>query len=281
MKKRERTSKRNWKLIAASILLGMILVGCLCSEWFLTTDPSYLNLTHTLQAPNKQFLFGTDTLGRDIFSMIWAGGKVSLLIGILATMISTVLAILIGTLAGLAPTWIDDLLMRIVELLLSIPSLLLTLFLLAFLGRPTVLIISIVIGITNWFPIAKVVRAEVRKLRVSEFVLAARCMGGSFFYILRVHLLPNFIASIQFMIIMNVRSAILTESTLSFLGLGLPLEIISWGSMLSFAEDALLRGAWWMILIPGGFLTVTLLCITFIANQYRVNREADSLDQQI
>ena len=76
MKKRERTSKRNWKLIAASILLGMILVGCLCSEWFLTTDPSYLNLTHTLQAPNKQFLFGTDTLGRDIFSMIWAGGNI-------------------------------------------------------------------------------------------------------------------------------------------------------------------------------------------------------------
>ena len=117
--------------------------------------------------------------------------------------------------------------------------------------------------------IFKVVRTEVRVLRESEYVQAAKCMGGSFFHILRVHLAPNFLPSILFMVIMNVRSAILAESTLSFLGIGLPLEIISWGSMLSLSEKALLTGSWWIIVIPGLFLIATLLSLTEIGNAVR------------
>jgi peptide/nickel transport system permease protein len=109
----------------------------------------------------------------------------------------------------------------------------------------------------------------VRRLRESEYVLAAKCMGAGFFHVLRRHLAPNFFSSIMFMSVMSIRSAIAAESTLSFMGLGLPLEVVSWGSMLSLAEKALLSGAWWIILIPGAFLVVTLLCVTGIGSWLR------------
>ena len=159
--------------------------------------------------------------------------------------------------------------MRLTEIFLSIPSLLLIVFLQAILGRASVWSLSLVIGITGWTGIAKVVRSEVRQLRNSEYVLASRCMGGGFFHILRKHLAPNFFSSIMFMVVMNVRSAIAAESTLSFMGIWLPLEVISWGGMLSLSEKALLSGAWWIILIPGVFLVVTLLCVTNIGSWLR------------
>ena len=112
-------------------------------------------------------------------------------------------------------------------------------------------------------------RTEVRQLRASEYVIAAKCMGGSFFHILRRRLAPNFFSSILFMVVMNVRSAIIAESTLSFMGLGLPIEVVTWGSMLSLAEKALMTDAWWILLIPGAFLVVTLLCITNLGDYLR------------
>lgn len=159
--------------------------------------------------------------------------------------------------------------MRLTEIFLSIPSLLLIILLQAILGKASVVSLSVVIGVTGWTGVAKVVRSEVRRLRGSEYVLAARCMGAGFFHILRRHLAPNFFSSIMFMVVMNVRSAIAAESTLSFMGLGLPLEVISWGSMLSLAEKALSGGEWWIILIPGAFLVATLLCVTEIGNWLR------------
>lgn len=128
---------------------------------------------------------------------------------------------------------------------------------------------ALVIGLTSWTSIAKVVRTEVRQLRASEYVIAAKCMGGSFFHILRCHLAPNFFSSILFMVVMNVRSAIIAESTLSFMGLGLPIEVVTWGSMLSLAEKALMTDAWWILLIPGAFLVVMLLCITNLGDYLR------------
>lgn len=136
-------------------------------------------------------------------------------------------------------------------------------------GTPSAWSIALGIGLTSWTSIAKVVRTEVRQLRASEYVIAAKCMGGSFFHILRRHLAPNFFSSILFMVVMNVRSAIIAESTLSFMGLGLPIEVVTWGSMLSLAEKALMTDAWWILLIPGAFLVVTLLCITNLGDYLR------------
>lgn len=266
--------KAKWyvgKPVLSMVILTVLVLGCLFCEFFIPKDPTYMDLYHANRAPNGDFWFGTDTMGRDIFSMIWYGGRISLLIGFLATVISTTISIFFGTLSGLAPKWLDDLLMRLTEIFLSIPSLLLIILIQAILGKASVWSISFVIGITGWASIAKVVRTEVRQLRSSEYVIAARCMGAGFFHILRKHLLPNFISSILFMVVMHIRSAIVSESTLSFLGIGLPLEIISWGSMLSLAEKSLLSGAWWILFIPGVFLVVTMLCITNIGNYLRKN----------
>lgn len=264
---------RHWPVFS-TVLLGLIVLGCLMCDLIMTHDPGYMDLLHYSAAPGRDFLFGTDTLGRDIFSMIWCGGRVSLAIGFLSTLISTAVAVIFGSLSGVAPCWLDALMMRFTEILLSIPSLLLVVLLQAIMGQASVLSISIVIGLTSWTGIAKVVRTEVLRLRSSEYVIAAKCMGGGFFHNLRVHLAPNFVSSIMFMVVMNIRGAIMSESTLSFMGIGLPLEIISWGSMLSLAEKALLSKAWWIILIPGAFLIATLMCITSIGNALRryVNR---------
>lgn len=250
------------------VLCGIVL-GCLACDLIMTHDPTYLDLAHCGEAPNRTFYFGTDALGRDLFSGIWYGGRVSLTIGVLSTLLSTAVAVVYGTISGLAPQWLDALLMRLTELLLSLPNLLLIVFLQAILGQASVWSISLTIGLTSWAGIAKIVRAEVRQLRHSEYVLASRAMGGGFFHILIHHLFPNFFSAILFMVVMNLRGAIVAESTLSFLGLGLPLEVISWGSMLSLAEKALLSGAWWVILIPGAFLIAVLLCVTNLGNYLR------------
>lgn len=237
-----------------------------------------MDLAHYSTAPCREFLFGTDAMGRDIFSMIWHGGRISLLIGFAAAAISAAAAILFGTVSGLAPQWLDAFLMRLTEILISIPSLLLIILIQAIWGEADLWSLSIVIGLTSWFSIAKVVRIQVRQLRSSEYVIAARCMGGGFFHILRKHLAPNFISSILFMAVMNIRNAIAAESTLSFMGIGLPLDVISWGSMLSNAERSLLGGAWWTILIPGIFLIATLSSITKIGSWLRIkSRRRDSI----
>lgn len=268
----------NFPWISLIVLSGIVL-GCLFAEALMTRDPGYLDLQNCNVAPNGEFLFGTDSLGRDIFSGIWYGGRVSITIGFLATLISTGIAIVYGSVSGLVPRWVDRAMMYLAEVLLSIPSLLLVLFLQAILGGATVLSLSVVIGMTNWAGIAKVVRTEVRRIRGSGYVVAAKCMGGGFFYILRQHLAPNFIASIMFMVVMNVSSAIASEATLSFLGMGLGLDTVSWGSMLSLAENALMTGSWWVIVIPGAFLIMLLMCLTEIGNalRKRANRGESNL----
>lgn len=272
--RKEPALKEKWfrgKPVFAAVFLFLIVSGCLACNLIMTKDPDYMDLNHFNLSPNAEFLFGTDTMGRDIFSMIWSGGRISLWIGVISTMISTSIAILFGAASGIAPGWADTLLMRLNEILLSVPNLLMVLLIQAILGRANVWSISFVIGITSWMSIAKIVRIEVRQLRSSEYVIASKCMGGSFFHILWNHLTPNFISPIMFMVIMNIRNAIVAESTLSFMGIGLPVETISWGSMLSLSEKALLTNSWWIILIPGGFLLETLLCITSLGNYLRKN----------
>ena len=276
---KKKVSRRKGFPWVSVLLMGAIVLCCLFAEMLMTKDPSYLDLMNYNKAPNTEFLFGTDTLGRDIFSGIWYGGRISITIGFLATLISTFIAVGYGSVNGIAPQWLDTLMMRFTEIFLSVPGLLLVLFLQAILGEANVLTLSIVIGVTSWASIAKVIRTEVRQIRNSEYVVASKCMGGKFFHILRKHLAPNFIASIMFMVVMNVRGAIGSESTLSFMGMGLPLEIISWGSMLSLSEKALLTGSWWIILIPGAFLVTLLMCLTNIGNYLRksANRKESNL----
>ena len=272
-------SARPKRPVFAAAVLGIIVLGCIFCDFFSSPTPNYMDLSNPSVSPCAQFFFGTDTMGRDIFSMIWHGGRISLCIGVLSAFLSACIAVVVGAASACAPAKLDALLMRAVDILLSVPGLLIVLFLQAMLGSASVWSLSLVLGLTSWMSMAKVVRTEVKKLRESDYILAARCLGGGFFYILRRHLLPNCLPSILFMAVMNVRSAILTESTLSFMGMGLPLEIISWGSMLSLAEKALLTNAWWIIVIPGVFLIATLLCITSLGSALQMgsNRRHSNL----
>lgn len=169
--------------------------------------------------------------------------------------------------------------MRFTELVISIPSILTVIFLQAVIGQSNPFALAAVIGITGWMNMAKIVRTEVQRIRTSTYIEAARIMGGSFWYILLKHLLPGLIPSIMFMVVTNIGAAIGTEATLSFLGIGLPVETVSWGSMLSQADRALMTGNWWLIVIPGLFLVVTLVCITDIGNYIRKenNRKCSNL----
>lgn len=261
--------KKNHLPKISILILFVITIGCLLGKFISLENPFHMYLDSINIAPNSKFLFGTDTLGRDVFSMIWHGGKISLFIGVLSTLISTTIGIIYGSVFGLANEWLDDFMMRISEILLSIPSILTIMFIQGILGTNNSISISIVIGVTSWMSISKMVRTEVKQIRESEYIVAAKAMGGGFFYILRVHLIPNFIPAIMFMVITSLATAIGTESTLSFLGIGLSADIVSWGTMLSLADGALLTNSWWIIVIPGIFLVATLLSITNIGNYIR------------
>ena len=258
-------------------VLTVIVAGCIIGSIVYSDSAYYMQLSEISAAPGRRHIFGTDTLGRDVFSVIWCGGRISLTVGLLATLISTAIAVVYGAAAGLASQRVDDLMMRLTEILMSVPQMLFVMFLQAIMGDANVISISVVIGITGWMAVAKMVRSEVRQLRSSGFVMAARSMGGGFFYILYRHLMPNFMSAVMFMIVTNIGGAISMEATLSFLGLGLPAEVVSWGSLMSLSQRAMLSGAWWILMIPGIFMVSTLICITEIGEYLRCRGRRDRL----
>ncbi|MDR1375926.1 MAG: ABC transporter permease [Synergistaceae bacterium] len=250
-------------------ILSLIVLGCLFSGSIVNHDPGKFYLDHLSKPPDAEFFFGTDSLGRDIYSIIWRGGRASISIGLLASCVATFIGVTYGCVAGMASKAIDNVMMRAVELAQSVPSLLTVLLIVSLMGKQNVLSISLVIGVTSWFALARIVRGEVRQIRGSEYVLAARCMGAGFLHIMGKHLIPNFVSAIMFVVISSVSLSMSMESTLSFLGFGLPVDVLSWGSMLALADRALLLNTWWVIVIPGLFLVVTLLCITGVGNYFR------------
>ncbi len=257
------------RLHSDAMLLGLILLGCCCADLLAPGDPGWMDLDRCGLPPGPGCWFGTDAMGRDLFSMIWHGGRVSLLIGFGAAALSTGLGVLIGGFCGLAPRWLEALLNRLTEILLSVPSLLLTVMLQAALGDPSPWSLAFVIGVTGWTGTAKVAAGEVRRIRGCAFVAASRVMGGGFFHILRRHLAPNCTAAVLPMAVMSFSGAVASEAALSFMGMGLPVESVSWGSILSLSGQALLTGQWWLLLIPGGFLIAALLCTASLGNRLR------------
>lgn len=257
------------KPVLAVVFFSLIAFGCLFAELMINHDPTALYLMNVNQAPDSAFWFGTDSLGRDIYSIIWYGGRASLSIGLMSAAIMTLIGVTYGCLSGSASGALDSLMMRTVELLQSVPVLLSLLLILSLMGKPNEFTLSLVIGVTGWFALSRIVRSEVRQIRNSEYILASRCMGASFGFIMRKHLIPNFVSAIMFVVISSISTAMAMEATLSFLGLGLPVDVLSWGSMLALADRALLLNTWWVIVIPGVFLVVTLLSITGIGHYFR------------
>ena len=230
-------------------------------------DPYKIDVYHVLEPPSKEHIFGTDELGRDVFSRIIYGARVSLKVGFIAMGIAILTGTVLGAIAGYYAGFIDTLIMRIVDVMLAFPTLFLILAVVAVL-EPSIYIIMVVIGLTGWMDVARLVRAEVLSIKEREFVLAARAMGASSVRIIFRHILPNAIYPVIVAATFSVGGAILIESGLSFLGLGVQPPEPSWGGILSVGKDYI-TVAWWMSFFPGIAIFITVLSFNLLGEALR------------
>ncbi len=245
-------------MTAAGGLLLLILFGSAVLAPLLTSiDPQEIRLEEALLSPSRSHPLGTDQLGRDLFSRLLYGGRISLLVGFVAVGLATAVGIFSGALAGTQGGWVDWAIMRIVDIMLCFPTLFLILAAVAFL-EPGLIHIVAIIGLTGWMGVSRLVRAEVLSLQEREFIQAARAAGASSIRIIARHLLPNAMPPILVSVTLGIGSAILIESALSFLGIGIQPPTPSWGNILSEGKDTL-GVAWWLTLTPGAAIFLVVL----------------------
>lgn len=237
-------------------------------------DPDNIDVKSILAAPTVDHPFGTDHLGRDVFSRIIWGSRISLKVGFVAVGIATVIGIFLGALAGYYGGIVDAIIMRFVDLMLCFPAFFLILAVIAIL-EPSIWNIMIVIGLTGWMGVARLVRAEFLTLKNREFVQAAQILGGSDLRIIFRHILPNALAPVLVSVTLGVAGAILTESALSFLGIGVQPPTPSWGNILTAGKDNI-SIAWWLSLYPGLAILITVLGYNLLGEGIR-----DALDPRL
>ncbi len=249
--------------------LGLVLIMSLAAMAAPLLAPYDPNMPHdaVFAPPSSEFWLGTDRLGRDIFSRLLYGGRVSLWVGFVAVGISTLIGVVLGLVSGYFRGWVDELIMRVVDVMLCFPSFFLILSVIAFL-EPNLTNIMIVIGLTSWMGVARLVRAETLSLREREFVDAARLAGCSTPYILWRHILSNALAPVLISATLGVAGAILVESSLSFLGLGVQPPDASWGNMLLEGKSAL-EIAPWLSVYPGMAILLTVLGYNLLGESLR------------
>jgi peptide/nickel transport system permease protein len=240
------------------------------------------DLVGRLVAPSSVHWFGTDSVGRDVFNRIIYGGQISLFIGILAVAIEVSLGTLIGGVAAYYGGWVDAILMRTTEAMLAIPSLFLLIVLAKFIGRNvaqitifgrtfsgSIGIVILVIGLTSWMYLARIVRAGVLSLKELDYISASKALGASDSRIFFKHLVPNTTGPIIVAATLGLAGAILTESYVSFLGLGVQQPTATWGNMMQQAQSFLIRGAWWMWVFPSIFIVLIILCVNLMGDGLR------------
>ena len=258
--------RRSLLLPGLVIVLGMSLLALL-APCLAPYDPDVSHLDFILQAPNAAFPLGTDELGRDILSRMLYGARVSLWVGFVAVGISSGIVIILGLSAGYFRGLTDEIIMRGVDIMLCFPSFFLILAVIAFLD-PNLNNIMVVIGFTSWMGVARLVRAETLSLRERDFVAAARVAGAPAWRILLVHILPNAMAPVLVSATLGIAGAILVESSLSFLGLGIQPPTASWGNMLMEGKNVL-EIAPWLSLYPGLAILITVLGYNLLGESLR------------
>ena len=283
---------RNKLALAGGITLVLLAIVAVCAPWLAPHDPLRANLPDALLSPCATYPLGTDQLGRDVLSRLIYGTRISLLIGFIAVGISVLVGMAVGALAGFYGGWIDSVLMRFVDTLLSIPTIFLLLAIIAMdpaeqlrqldhlplVGGvvsalfqavdPHIVVLMAVIGLMSWMGVARLVRAEILSLKEREFVLAARVLGASRWRLITRHLLPNAMAPVLVSATLGVGGAILTESVLSYLGLGVQPPTPSWGNILNEGRIAL-GVAWWLTLSPGLCILMTVLAFNLLGEGIR------------
>jgi peptide/nickel transport system permease protein len=278
-KKRVTNRSRFWMAFRRNriAIIGLIIVVTLAilavfAPLIAPYDPIAPHYTDRLQPPSAQFLFGTDELGRDLFSRLVYGARISLVIGFIAQGVAMFIGVTLGLLSAWYGGWIDDLIMRTTDVFFAIPGLM---FLIVWVTifEPGPFSIFLALGLIGWPGLARVMRGQVLTIRELEYVISARALGATDRQILVQHILPNAIAPMIVLAALGVAGAILSESTLSFLGLGVQIPNPSWGTMVQFGKNYLPTGQWWLAVIPGLTIMITVMGFNFLGDGLR-----DALD---
>ena len=269
----KRFRKNKLALLGAVIVLFLFVIAVF-APWIAPYDPGQIEIKRILEEPSAKHPFGTDPLGRDVFSrMIW-GSRISLMVGFVAVGIATAIGIFLGALAGYYGRWADSLIMRFVDIMLCFPTFFLILAVIAFL-EPSIWNIMIVIGVTSWMGVARLVRAEFLSQKERDYAVAERALGAKDFRIIFRHILPNAMAPVLVSATLGVAGAILTESALSFLGIGVQPPTPSWGNILTAGKDNI-DIAWWLSFYPGTAILITVLGYNLLGEGIR-----DSIDPRL
>jgi len=259
--------KKKLALTGAAIVLTLILLS-IAAPLLAPYDPQAQDLSQRLKPPSSIHWLGTDEYGRDVLSRMLYGGRVSLSVGFVAVGISLVIGVFLGAIAGYFGGWVDQLIMRTVDIVLCIPTLFLILMLIVFLG-PNLFNIMVIIGLTSWTELSRLVRAEFLSLRQRDYISAARAIGVPDLRIIFRHILPNALAPVFVSATFGVAGAILLESGLSFLGLGVQPPVPSWGNILTAGKDYITHACWWLTLSPGISIFLTVLGYNLLGDGLR------------
>ncbi|MGI6377013.1 MAG: ABC transporter permease [Anaerolineae bacterium] len=262
-------------VIASTVFLLIVLIVAVGPLTFISYDAAFRpNPLLVNSAPSSEHLLGTDEVGRDILARLIYGGRISLTVGVLAMVVALSVGTVLGATAGYFGGLVDSIIMRFTDIMLSIPGIFLIIALSVFFG-PSVSTIVLAIGLLNWMTVARIVRSMFLQLKEQEFVTAARCVGARNGRIMWTHILPNAIAPLAVAATLSIGSAILTETAVSYLGLGIQPPLPSWGNMLKNAQDVI-WSAPWVATFPGLMIFFTTLCINFMGDALR-----DALDPRM
>lgn len=266
--------KTNRLALAGGIIVTALFVVAILAPVISPYSPNDIDRSHILEAPGFHHPLGTDDLGRDVLSRMIYGARISLSVGFVAVGISSLIGMILGALAGYYGGWTDRIIMRFIDIMLSIPTFFLILAVIAFVG-PSIWNIMAVIGLTSWMGVARLVRAEFLSLKEREFVLAARAIGAGDLRIIFRHIMINSMAPVLVSAVLGVAGAVLVESALSFLSIGVQPPTPSWGNILTLGKDNI-EIAWWLSVFPGLAILITVLGYNLLGEGIR-----DAIDPRL
>ena len=267
-----RRLKANKVAIGSLYFIGFLIIMAIVGPMLTSYSYSDQSLQLKNLPPNGQYWFGTDSLGRDLFTRVWFGARMSLAIGIIISVVVFVIGVIYGGISGLAGGWVDEIMMRIVEILSGVPFVLYVILIMVILDENNFFTILFALSIVYWIPMARLVRGQILSLKEQEYVLAARTLGASPLRILIKHLIPNVMGPILIYMTLAIPEAIFTEAWLSFLGLGVSAPFASWGTLASDGVKGL-RSYPWQLFFPAIFISLTILAFNLFGDGLR-----DALD---
>ncbi|PYZ92380.1 diguanylate cyclase [Salipaludibacillus keqinensis] len=266
---------KNKLAVSGLFLIVLLTIMAIIGPWLTPYTYSEQTLSNQNMGPSSEHWFGTDNLGRDMFTRTWYGARISLFIGFSAALIEFIIGVIYGGISGYKGGRTDNILMRIIDILYGLPYLLVVILLMVVMG-PGLFTIIIALTLTGWIGMARIVRGQVLQLKTNEYVLASKVLGANTSRIIRKHLLPNTMGPVIVSMTLTVPGAIFAEAFLSFLGLGVSAPIASWGSMANDALGVLNTGYWWRLFFPAFFISLTMLAFNVFGDGLR-----DALDPKL